>query len=141
MILHEEAEDGNAMPDLERPVQGVSTAVTNLVKVGRETIQSSDDHILKQDMPASLQRVERASRLLEDASGMLKNDPFSQPARKKLIEGSRGILQGTSLLLSAFDESEVRKIIKECQKVLEYLAVAEVIDSMEDLVQFVKVFH
>lgn len=98
------------MPDLERPVQGVSTAVTNLVKVcsplepawnqfwlslallqvGRETINSSDDQILRQDMPASLQRVERASRLLEEASGMLKMDAFSQPARKKLIEGSRG---------------------------------------------------
>lgn len=36
MILHEEAEDGNAMPDLERPVQGVSKAVTNLVKVKTE---------------------------------------------------------------------------------------------------------
>lgn len=33
VILHEEAEDGNAMPDLERPVQGVSKAVANLVKV------------------------------------------------------------------------------------------------------------
>ena len=33
MILHEEAEDGNAMPDLERPVHAVSVAVTNLVKV------------------------------------------------------------------------------------------------------------
>lgn len=33
MILHEEAEDGNAMPDLGRPVQAVSKAVTNLVKV------------------------------------------------------------------------------------------------------------
>ena len=33
VILHEEAEDGNAMPDLERPVQAVSIAVTNLVKV------------------------------------------------------------------------------------------------------------
>lgn len=33
VILHEEAEDGNAMPDLERPVQAVSRAVTNLVKV------------------------------------------------------------------------------------------------------------
>ncbi|KAI7693994.1 Vinculin [Sarcoptes scabiei] len=138
VILHEEAEDGNAMPDLERPVQGVSKAVTNLVNVGRETINSSDDPILKQDMPASLQRVERASHLLEDASAMLKSDPFSQPARKKLIEGSRGILQGTSLLLTCFDESEVRKIIKECKKVLDYLAVAEVIDNMEDLVQFVK---
>lgn len=33
VILHEEAEDGNAMPDLERPVQAVSRAVANLVKV------------------------------------------------------------------------------------------------------------
>lgn len=49
-----------------------------------------------------------------------------------------GILQGTSSLLLCFDESEVRKIVKECRKVLEYLAVAEVIESIEDLVQFVK---
>ena len=33
VILHEEAEDGNAMPNLERPVQAVSRAVSNLVKV------------------------------------------------------------------------------------------------------------
>ncbi|XP_035701560.1 vinculin isoform X3 [Folsomia candida] len=138
VILHEEAEDGNAMPDLEKPVFGVSRAVQNLVKVGRETIQSSDDAILRQDMPAALQRVEQAARHLEEASGMLKADPFSQPARKKLIEGSRGILQGTSSLLLCFDESEVRKIISECKRVLDYLAVAEVVDSLEDLVRFVK---
>jgi vinculin len=33
VILHEEAEDGNAMPDLEKPVLAVSRAVVNLVKV------------------------------------------------------------------------------------------------------------
>ena len=65
--------------------------LTLALQVGRETINSSDDQILKQDMPASLQRVERASRLLEEASSMLKMDPFSQSARKKLIEGSRGM--------------------------------------------------
>lgn len=138
VILHEEAEDGNAMPDLSRPVQAVSLAVTNLVKVGRETINSSDDDILKQDMPSALHRVESASQYLEEASGMLKNDPYSGPARKKLIDGSRGILQGTSSLLLCFDESEVRKIIRECKKVLDYLAISEVIDTMEDLVQFIK---
>lgn len=58
--------------------------------------------------------------------------------RKKLIEGSRGILQGTSSLLLCFDESEVRKIIRECKKVLDYLAVAEVIETIEDLAQFLK---
>ncbi|XP_039959474.1 vinculin [Bactrocera tryoni] len=138
VILHEEAEDGNAMPDLSRPVQVVSVAVANLVKVGRETINSSDDKILKQEMPASLQRVETASQLLEEASDMLRADPYSGPARKKLIEGSRGILQGTSSLLLCFDESEVRKIVQECKRVLDYLAIAEVINTMEDLVQFLK---
>ena len=52
---------------------------------------------------------------------------------------SIGILQGTSQLLFCFDESEVRKIIRTCKGVLEYLAITEVVDSMEDLVTFVKV--
>lgn len=90
-------------------------------------------------MPAALSRVEKAARLLEEACSMLKADPYSIPARKKLIEGARGILQGTSALLLCFDESEVRKIIRECKKVLDYLAVAEVIENMDDLLQFVKV--
>ncbi|XP_057657264.1 vinculin isoform X6 [Diorhabda carinulata] len=138
VILHEEAEDGIPMPDLQQPVRSVSNAVFNLVKVGRETINSSDDAILRQDMPAALVRVERSSKLLEEASDMLKQDPFSSPARKRLIEGSGGILQATSALLLCFDESEVRKIIKECHRVLDYLAVAEVIETLDELVQFLR---
>lgn len=61
--------------------------------MGKETINSSDDPILRQDMPAALIRVERSSKLLEEASAMLKDDPYSGPARKRLIEGSGGILQ------------------------------------------------
>ncbi|XP_044260492.1 vinculin isoform X3 [Tribolium madens] len=138
VILHEEAEDGIPMPDLEQPVRSVSNAVSNLVKVGRETINSSDDPILRQDMPAALVRVERSSKLLEEASSMLKSDPYSSPARKRLIEGSGGILQATSALLLCFDESEVRKIIRECHRVLDYLAVAEVIETLDELVQFLR---
>ena len=32
IILHEEGEDGNSMPDLQTPVQAVSKAVANLVR-------------------------------------------------------------------------------------------------------------
>lgn len=138
VILHEEAEDGNAMPDLAMPIRAVKAAVDNLVRVGYETVNSSDDQILKQDMPPALTRVEESSLLLLDASDLLRADPYSGPARKKLIEGSRGILQGTSALLLAFDESEVRKIVRVCKNVLEYLAITEVVDRMEDLVTFVK---
>jgi len=42
-------------------------------------------------MPPALNRVEEASILLLEASDMLRSDPFSAPARKKLIEGSRGV--------------------------------------------------
>jgi len=138
VIIHEEGEAGHSMPDLERPVQAVSKAVANLAKVGREMVNSTEDTILRQDMPTAINKVENAANLLEDASSISKSDPFSKTARTKLIEGSRWILQGTSSVLLCFDESEVRKIIRECKKVLDYLSVAEVIDSMEDLVQFVK---
>ena len=42
------------MPDLERPVHAVSQAVTNLVRVGKDTITSSQDSKLKNEMPKSL---------------------------------------------------------------------------------------
>jgi len=42
-------------------------------------------------MPPALTRVEDASVLLIEASDMLRGDPYSASARKKLIEGSRGI--------------------------------------------------
>ena len=42
VILHEEAEDGNAMPDLTAPVQAVSSAVINLVKVGTPIFPSGN---------------------------------------------------------------------------------------------------
>ena len=138
VIIHEEGEAGHEMPDLERPVLAVSKAVANLAKVGREVVTTTEDGILRQDMPLAITKVENAASLLEDASNISKADPYSKTARTKLIEGSRWILQGTSSVLLCFDESEVRKIIKECKKVLDYLSVAEVIDSMEDLVQFVK---
>ncbi len=99
---------------------------------------TTDDVILQQDMPQALHKVEEASKLLEEASSLSNVDPMSKLARSKLIEGSRLILQGTSDVLLVFDESEVRKIIAECKKVLDYLSVAEVIENLDDLVQFVR---
>ena len=101
-------------------------------------VTSTEDVILQQDMPHALNKVEEAAKLLEDAATLSKVDPMSKTARTKLIEGSRWILQGTSNVLLVFDESEVRKIIVECKKVLDYLSVAEVIEDVEDLVQFVR---
>lgn len=43
-------------------------------------------------MPPALSRVEEASVLLIEASDMLRTDPYSAAARKKLIEGSRGVV-------------------------------------------------
>eukprot|EP00090_Calanus_glacialis_P036167 TRINITY_DN6169_c0_g1_i1.p1 TRINITY_DN6169_c0_g1~~TRINITY_DN6169_c0_g1_i1.p1 ORF type:complete len:852 (-),score=220.34 TRINITY_DN6169_c0_g1_i1:197-2752(-) len=138
IILHEEGEDGNAMPDLEVPVVAVSKAVANLVRVGRDTINNSQDMKMKSEMPKSLAGIEKAAESLSMASSSLKSDPYSQVGRDRLIEGSRGILQGTTAMLICFDASQVRKLCRDCKKVLDYLAISEVIETMEDLVQFVK---
>lgn len=52
-------------------------------------------------------RVENACTKLVQAAQMLHADPYSVPARDYLIDGSRGILSGTSDLLLTFDEAEV----------------------------------
>ncbi|XP_077595398.1 vinculin a [Stigmatopora nigra] len=139
VIMHEEGEvDGKAIPDLTTPVAAVQAAVSNLVRVGKETVQTTDDQIMKRDMPPAFIKVENACTKLVKAASMLKADPYSVPARDYLIDGSRGILSGTSDLLLTFDEAEVRKIIRVCRGILEYLTVAEVVESMTDLITYTK---
>ncbi|XP_057198082.1 vinculin a isoform X2 [Triplophysa rosa] len=139
VIMHEEGEvDGKAIPDLTSPVAAVQAAVSNLVRVGKETVQTTEDKIMKRDMPPAFIKVENASAKLVEAARMLRTDPYSVPARDYLIDGSRGILSGTSDLLLTFDEAEVRKIIRVCKGILEYLTVAEVVETMEDLVTYTK---
>ncbi|KAF1412023.1 Vinculin, partial [Spheniscus magellanicus] len=130
--------DGKAIPDLTAPVSAVQAAVSNLVRVGKETVQTTEDQILKRDMPPAFIKVENACTKLVRAAQMLQADPYSVPARDYLIDGSRGILSGTSDLLLTFDEAEVRKIIRVCKGILEYLTVAEVVETMEDLVTYTK---
>lgn len=49
-----------------------------------------------------------------------------------------GILNGVSGLLLVFDQSEVRKIVKTCRQIIDYLPVAEVVQTMEELTTFTK---
>ena len=58
-------------------------------------------------MPGSLAVIEKAAEMLEKASNEMKCDPYSQMGRDRLIQGSRGILQGTTSMLVTFDESQV----------------------------------
>uniref|UniRef100_A0A672N7R8 Vinculin n=1 Tax=Sinocyclocheilus grahami TaxID=75366 RepID=A0A672N7R8_SINGR len=52
VIMHEEGEvDGKAIPDLTAPVAAVQAAVSNLVRVGKETVQTTEDAIMRRDMP------------------------------------------------------------------------------------------
>ncbi|XP_076019453.1 vinculin-like isoform X1 [Genypterus blacodes] len=139
VIMHEEGEvDGKAIPDLTVPVAAVQAAVSNLVRVGKDTVQTTEDQMMKRDMPPAFIKVENSSSKLVQAAQMLKADPYSVPARDYLIDGSRGILSGTSDLLLTFDEAEVRKIIRVCKGILEYLTVAEVVETMEDLITYTK---
>uniref|UniRef100_A0A3Q3RQW0 Vinculin n=1 Tax=Mastacembelus armatus TaxID=205130 RepID=A0A3Q3RQW0_9TELE len=94
VIMHEEGEvDGKAIPDLTVPVAAVQAAVSNLVRVSPELL--------------CFFRVENSCSKLVQAAQMLKADPYSVPARDYLIDGSRGILSGTSDLLLTFDEAEM----------------------------------
>ncbi len=101
-------------------------------------MEHSKDELLRRDMPGSFGMVEEASQALVSASQGLAADPESGEHRKLLLNGARGILQGVSTLLLVFDQSEVRKIVKACEGIIEYIKVSEVVQTMEELVTFTK---
>uniref|UniRef100_A0A8C1K024 Vinculin n=1 Tax=Cyprinus carpio TaxID=7962 RepID=A0A8C1K024_CYPCA len=99
VIMHEEGEvDGKAIPDLTSPVAAVQAAVSNLVRVGKETVQTTEDKIMKRDMPPAF-----------------------------INEN-----------ICNYFYTIVRKIIRVCKGILEYLTVAEVVETMEDLITYTK---
>uniref|UniRef100_A0A8C4NH82 Vinculin n=1 Tax=Eptatretus burgeri TaxID=7764 RepID=A0A8C4NH82_EPTBU len=139
VILHEEGErDGKAMPLCLFALVSMLCALSFFFQVGKGTVETTDDALLKQDMPPAFIKVESACGRLVQAVDMLAADPFSGTARDHLIDGSRGILSGTSDLLLAFDKAEVRKILRVCRGILDYVAVATVVESMADLVTYTK---
>ena len=138
IILHQQGEDGGAMPSLETPITAVKAAVTNLAAVGRQQSQTTKDEVLKLDTPPAIDKVETSADYLVESAKLLGADPYSKAGREKLITGARGILQGTSDLLLVFDAAEVRRICRVCQNVRDYLKVSEVVQGMEDLVTYVK---
>ena len=128
------------------------------IQVGKETIHSSDDAILKQDMPASLHRVEGAARLLEEASSMLKADPYSGPARYAVPDDYLMRLQFINVVnkqeevdwriprypsrhviaLALFWRVRSSQNHSRMQKGVGLPSRRWSVESMEDLVQFVK---
>lgn len=91
VILHEDAYDGNEMPDLSLPVQVVKQAADNLIKVGYETCETSEDLVLRKEMAPALKRVEEACYALQEAASILKIEPRSPSGKRNLIAGERGI--------------------------------------------------
>ena len=60
-------------------------------QVGKQTVETSKDEILKKDMPPTFVMVEDASSKLVEASEGLSVDQSSQPHHVLLLEGARGI--------------------------------------------------
>jgi len=126
------------MPNIANQINAVNAAVNNLAKVGNQQCQTTKDIILKLDTPPTLEKLVQASTMLVDSTDLFTSDSYSKIGRAKLIAGARGILQGTSDILLIFDEAEVRRIIKICKNVRDYLDVSKVVQGMEDLVTYVK---
>ncbi|RNA06483.1 vinculin, partial [Brachionus plicatilis] len=74
VILHEEADNGNSMPDLSLPLQVVRQAADNLIRVGRQTCETTEDSLLQKELPQALNQVKNACEALETASINLKSD-------------------------------------------------------------------
>ena len=76
-------------------------------------------------MPKGCQTVLEGSSLLLHSTAELYNNPVSSNGRQELLEAVKGILDGTSAILEAFDEFEMRKIFNALKNTRELLKMAQ----------------
>eukprot|EP00043_Microstomoeca_roanoka_P010534 m.99948 g.99948 ORF g.99948 m.99948 type:complete len:845 (-) comp14918_c0_seq4:93-2627(-) len=140
MILDEKArQEGKGIPDLTQAAESVGSAIRNLVSVGRNAMEQGDD-LLRSRMPVACEQIEAAGKLFMNAAIELKLDPLSSSSRSLLVQAARGLLDGTTNILMTFDAFEVRKIVVLGETLIELLASAKTLTSMEELVVLVKSF-
>ena len=72
-----------------------------MFRVGRDTINSSQDLKMKSEMPKSLAAIEKASDFLMEASSSLKSDPYSQVQSYQWVDGNIAGWADLGLTLSA----------------------------------------
>lgn len=73
-----------------------------------------------------------------EAAKLLKKKPFDKEGRDKLVEASKAILHGTTDILSAYDDSEVRNLVSLCTNAKEALAKLKTVSEVAQLVQIIR---
>jgi hypothetical protein len=112
VIISESEISGAPTPDLTQLSKAVDTQIKNLVVVAKKiSSQPAADDTLRTAMPLACGEVADASSCLVAATAKLLGDPRSSYGRSNLLDGVKGILQGTTKILDVFDESEIVKIL------------------------------
>ncbi|TPX30553.1 hypothetical protein SmJEL517_g05898 [Synchytrium microbalum] len=103
------------LADLTALARIMDEQVQQLISVAR-SIQSNtpDDAILAQELPRACDEVSVASLMLVGATDDLKNDPFAKAPKQTMLDAIKGVLSGTTHLIYAVDDSDVRKIVTAC---------------------------
>ncbi|KAJ3094993.1 hypothetical protein HDU97_007360 [Phlyctochytrium planicorne] len=112
LIISESEINKSPMPDLSALAKIVDDQIHNLVQVGKRIAsQSTADEKLKSGMPEACDDVLKSSSLLLNSTSQLVRDPYSSPGRMHLLEAVKGILRGTTSVLTTFDDAEIRRIL------------------------------
>ncbi|RKP01546.1 hypothetical protein CXG81DRAFT_11819 [Caulochytrium protostelioides] len=121
VIIGRAEESGDRLADFTQLAVVVADQIHNLIGVARQMTHSQDaDEQLKRDLPAACDSVSASADQLVDAAKRLAIASSPQDMAR-LADAVRGILTGTSAVLHASDDAEVRKILTASNAVRTYL--------------------
>ncbi|KAI9362938.1 Vinculin family-domain-containing protein [Zopfochytrium polystomum] len=107
--------DNTNVGDLAVLGVAIDAQVRNLVAIGSRLVaQPTADDILKRDMPSCLS-VSGSSENMVSSLSQLAREPFSPHHRTTVMDSLKGIMEGTTRLLSVFDDADVRRIAETCR--------------------------
>ncbi|KAI8913670.1 Vinculin/alpha-catenin, partial [Gorgonomyces haynaldii] len=105
-------------PDLSDLSRIIVQQIERLLTIAQKMAQQ--DSKTQEDMTQPCAEVSRASQLLVQAAQELRSNAFSPQGRQMLLDAVKGILSGTTGILDASDDADVRKILQSSSQLRQY---------------------
>ncbi|TPX44952.1 hypothetical protein SeLEV6574_g04182 [Synchytrium endobioticum] len=140
-VVSESQARDTPLNDLSSLSRVMDEQVHQLITIARNIQYGTpDDTILADELSKACDEVSVASLMLIRATDDLKNDPFARAPKQTMLDAIRGILSGTTHLVYAVDDSDVRKIVVACDTAITlYSAIPGIpINPPQPLIQLVQ---
>ncbi|KJE92361.1 hypothetical protein CAOG_03344 [Capsaspora owczarzaki ATCC 30864] len=139
VVIEEEAvQHKSPFPDMTATGSMIAKSTAELIKIATRVKATTTDRQTQDAMTPAMVLCEESAKQFVESTVALRDNPRNEEAAASLSRAAKALLDGTSRVLQAFDDNEVRRILAICDRALEQIAILAKVNTIPELAASLK---